>query len=93
MADATGISPTNYRSLERGAYKNAHVSHLMNCAMVLGCRLDDLVPREWEVISWKAPKAPNPELLWNHGAKAKQLAEDERWANDPDWAGLMGPYR
>lgn len=91
MADATGISLTQYRSLERGAYKNARASYLMNCAIVLGCRLDDLVPRQWEVISWKAAEKPDPQMLWNHGAKAKELADQQRWASDPDWVALMGP--
>lgn len=67
LADASGISIATLRRLERGVVKNPSLRHLTNCALVLGCPLEELIEDEWR--QWLAlakPKAPtNPESLWS----------------------------
>ena len=47
LARATGISLSVLRRLESGRYKNPPVRYLNNCALALGCQLDDVSEDEW----------------------------------------------
>lgn len=63
MIDATGIAPATYRRLERGQHRNPQMRWLANCALVLGCTIEDLIEddwREWSQIG-KRPAGPPPE--------------------------------
>lgn len=68
LAQATGISESTYWRLERGRYRNPPLRYLMNCAIALGCELDELIDdayREWFVIDQRdAPEPPEPTELW-----------------------------
>ena len=45
--EATGISRTTHLRLERGGFENPPVRALSNCAIVLGCELEELIEPEW----------------------------------------------
>lgn len=50
VAEATGISLSTYRRMERGKLGNPPIGYLINCAHVLGCKVFDLVEprhRKW----------------------------------------------
>jgi transcriptional regulator with XRE-family HTH domain len=69
LAEATGLSIATLRRLERGTIDNPPLRYLANCAIVLGCQLEDLIEDEWR--AWLAlakPKPPRkPEALWKPG--------------------------
>jgi len=61
MVELTGISRASYVKLEQGRHPNPPLRWLTNCALVLDCRLEDLVDdeqREWFVLDERAPAAP-----------------------------------
>lgn len=68
LARATGLSNSVYWRLEKGRYDNPPLRYLMNCALALGCSLDDLLEEEWR--QWmvfdqgKAATPPAPTELW-----------------------------
>jgi transcriptional regulator with XRE-family HTH domain len=68
VAEATGIPLSTYWKLERDLLKNPGVRHLANCALVLGCELEELIEDEWRdwfrpLVEW--PTRPRePEKLW-----------------------------
>ena len=67
MARAIGVSLNTYRRLERGAYRNPGVRYLANCALALGCELEELLEDEWRswfVFDRRAPDPPEPERFW-----------------------------
>jgi transcriptional regulator with XRE-family HTH domain len=62
LARATGLSNSVYWRLENGRYNNPPLRYLMNCALALGCTLDDLVEdewREWMAFDARAAKPPD----------------------------------
>lgn len=69
MWQATGMARATYLKLEHGDYDNPPVRYLTNCAIVLGCQLEELVQAEWRGW-WKRlphdPDAPaDPSALWH----------------------------
>jgi transcriptional regulator with XRE-family HTH domain len=72
LAGAVGLSLATYRRLERGQNPNPPLGYLVNCAIALGCELDDLLDdhyRDWYVLDpWKAGKPPQRERLWGRGS-------------------------
>jgi transcriptional regulator with XRE-family HTH domain len=69
LAEATGISIATLRRLERGTMTNPPLRYLANCAIVLGCQLEDLIEDEWRrwIALAKAKPPRNPETLWQPG--------------------------
>jgi len=68
MWQATGISRTSYIRLEHGGYRNPPLRSLSNCAIVLGCQLEDLIEakwREWLDFSADAPRPAQPPAAWH----------------------------
>lgn len=66
-AKATGISYSTYWRLERGRYKNPPIGYLVNCAIALGCELDDILEDEhkrWQVLDVRAGTPPDPARFW-----------------------------
>lgn len=65
MAALTGISPAQYRRLERGQIENPPLRYLVNCALVLRVDLFEVVEDRW--LEWmpfdRAHPSP-PELPW-----------------------------
>lgn len=68
LARATGLSSSVYWRLEKGHYTNPPLRYLMNCALALGCELDDLIEdkwRKWLVLDQRyAAKPPKPKDFW-----------------------------
>ena len=66
LAEASGISIATLRRLERGAITNPPLRYLANCALVLGCPLEELIEEEWrQWLPLAKPKPPaKPETLW-----------------------------
>jgi hypothetical protein len=67
MWEATGIGRGSYLWLEHGGHRTPPLRHLANCAIVLGCKLEDLIEPEWR--RWQqfdggpvAPEAPGTTL-------------------------------
>ena len=58
LAEASGISIATLRRLERGTIKNPPLRYLANCALVLGCPLEELIEEEWR--QWLPLAKPNP---------------------------------
>lgn len=71
LARATGLSQSVYWRLENGRYDNPPLRYLVNCALALGCDLDDLIEdswRRWLVLDQRhAAKPPKPGQLWQQG--------------------------
>ncbi len=69
LAEASGLSIATLRRLERGTVENPPLRYLANCAIVLGCPLEELVEEEWrQWLPLAAAKPPrNPESLWRPG--------------------------
>jgi transcriptional regulator with XRE-family HTH domain len=67
MAAATGIPLSTYWRLERRRLWNPPIRHLTNCAIVLGCELEDLIEDDMRTWKWSraAPdEPPDPSALW-----------------------------
>ena len=47
VAAATGIPLSTYWKLERDEIKNPGIRDLANCAIVLGCKLEELIDDGW----------------------------------------------
>ena len=68
LANAVGMPLSTYWNLERGRNRNPGLGWLSNCAIVLGCKLEDLIEDGWR--GWyqqhfgKAPKPADPKALW-----------------------------
>jgi transcriptional regulator with XRE-family HTH domain len=68
MAAATGLSRTTYIKLEHGRFENPPIRYLANCALALGCEIDDLIETQWR--EWlafdeaDAPRPPDQRVLW-----------------------------
>jgi transcriptional regulator with XRE-family HTH domain len=66
---ATGLARATYLKLEQGRYPNPPIRYLANCAIVLGCELEELIELEWR--SWwkRLPNdpdpPPDPSALWS----------------------------
>jgi transcriptional regulator with XRE-family HTH domain len=45
--EATGITRGSYLYLEHGMLRGPSIRALANCAIVLGCKLEDLIEPEW----------------------------------------------
>lgn len=66
VASAVGISLTAYRRIERG-HPNPSLRVLNNCAIVLGCELEDLLGEElleWYAVGKKGRPPLDPRKLW-----------------------------
>jgi transcriptional regulator with XRE-family HTH domain len=67
LAEAVGLSVATYRRLERGELRNPPIGYLVNCAIALGCTLDDLLNApllEWATLDESASSAPDRYKLW-----------------------------
>lgn len=67
MLSATGITERQYRRLELDKMKPPRLDYLVNCAIVLGCEVTELIEPRW--LQWhefvtglKAPARPSD--LW-----------------------------
>jgi len=47
LAYWTGLSRSTVQRLELGETSNPPIRYLTNCALVLGCALEDLIENEW----------------------------------------------
>lgn len=60
---ATGISRATsratYLKLEHGRYANPPIRYLANCALVLGCNLEDLIEPRWRTWWKRLPNDPD----------------------------------
>jgi transcriptional regulator with XRE-family HTH domain len=66
LARAIGISLSSYYRLERGMNRNPPLGYLANAAIVLGCKLEDLIEdrwRSWHVL-WQLNPPERPKELW-----------------------------
>ena len=71
MAKAIGISYSSYWRLERGRYKNPPVGYLVNCALALGCELEDILDDEqkrWQVFDTRAAAPPERTDFWREAS-------------------------
>jgi DNA-binding XRE family transcriptional regulator len=86
---ATGISRTSYLRLERkDGYGNPPLRYLSNCAIVLGCELEDLIEPEWhtwELFDFTSRQPADPSKLWHGGAVPPTKAQLAR-AAEAAWA-------
>lgn len=67
MSATTGIPRGSYLRLEHGDFVNPPLRQLANCALVLGCQLEDLIEPEWRrwlKLNDSAPRPRHPEKLW-----------------------------
>jgi transcriptional regulator with XRE-family HTH domain len=72
LAEAVGISLTAYRRLERGQRQNPQLRQLMNCAIALGCELEDLLDdsyRAWYPFDQRHAQPPEHAELWRRPYK------------------------
>jgi transcriptional regulator with XRE-family HTH domain len=51
LSERTGISLRTLQRIERLEVDNPPIRYLANCAIVLGCELEDLIEPEWR--GWK----------------------------------------
>lgn len=67
LATASGLSIATLRRLERGSIVNPPLRYLTNCAIVLGCPMEELVEDEWrQWLPLAKPKPPtDPGALWH----------------------------
>lgn len=66
LASAVGVTVPTIRRLERGEALNPKLRTLVNCAIALGVRLEDILEDEW--LSWLpargAEQPPEPDEFW-----------------------------
>lgn len=55
MWEATGISRSAYMRMERGTHPNPPIRYVANCAIALGCDIEDLIQDEWREWWVRAP--------------------------------------
>jgi transcriptional regulator with XRE-family HTH domain len=70
--EATGIGRGSYLYLEHGGHRSPPLRHLSNCAIILGCKLEDLIEPEWRrwlQLDDAAPRPKHPEQLWKRGRR------------------------
>jgi transcriptional regulator with XRE-family HTH domain len=69
LAALIGISGTTYREMETGKNLNPPIGYLANCALVLGCELEDLIDERYRGWFKRHPDMPgppeNPQAYWN----------------------------
>src|SRR3954454_23524609 len=53
LAEAVGVSRATYVRVEQGRNPNPPLRLLVNCALALGCELDDLIEDHWR--GWYTP--------------------------------------
>lgn len=68
MWKATGLARATYRKLEQGLIPNPPIRYLTNCAIVLGCQLEDLVEDEcrtwWKRLLNDPDEPADPAARW-----------------------------
>jgi DNA-binding XRE family transcriptional regulator len=70
MWEATGITRESYLYLEHGMLRSPSIRALNNRAIVLGCKLEDLIEPEWRrwlKLDDGPPRPKHPERLWGRG--------------------------
>jgi hypothetical protein len=58
--------------LEHGTFVNPPLRQLNNCAIVLGCKLEDLIEPEWRRwlrLDGGPPRPKHPQRLWRRGLR------------------------
>jgi transcriptional regulator with XRE-family HTH domain len=68
MWEALGVSRATYLRLEHGRMDNPSLRLLQNCAIALGCALDDLIEDDWR--RWYTPAGyvpTRPPRFADHG--------------------------
>jgi transcriptional regulator with XRE-family HTH domain len=75
VADAAGIRLSTYWKLERGRMENPGVRYFVNCAVVLGCKVEDLLDDEllewWRPhLVWSPHRPESPKKLWRKTGQA-----------------------
>jgi transcriptional regulator with XRE-family HTH domain len=77
LAQAIGMSIASYRRLESGQMNNPPFRYLMNCAIALGVKVDDLIEPEWG--RWwdggGARQPPDRAELWRDGMTGEPWTE------------------
>jgi transcriptional regulator with XRE-family HTH domain len=58
MWEAVGVSRATYIRLEQGRMDNPPLRLLQNCALALGCHLDDVIEDHWR--DWYTPPGYQP---------------------------------
>jgi hypothetical protein len=72
MWEATGITRGSYLYLEHGTLRSPSIRHLANCAIVLGCEVEDSIEpelRRWLQLDGGPPRPKHPEQLWKRGRR------------------------
>jgi transcriptional regulator with XRE-family HTH domain len=69
MWEATGISRSAYMRMERGEHPNPPIRYIANCAIALGCDIEELIQDEWREWWVRAPghepaAPPTAEEFW-----------------------------
>jgi transcriptional regulator with XRE-family HTH domain len=67
VAEATGISLSTYRRMERGLVANPPIGYVANCAVVLGCQPGDILEvhqRGWFQLRPGLRRPADPSALW-----------------------------
>lgn len=75
LAEATGISVTTIRRLERLEFDNPPLRYLVNCALALGVPLDQVIEdewRQWKVFDIAAAQPPGKEWIGEPSARWSQ---------------------
>ena len=78
LANATGISTSTIRRLENPAdlaRANPSLRYLQNCALALGCKLNQLLEPEWQ--EWmpfdqRRSRPPKPDGFWRQQGGQRQ---------------------
>ena len=64
---ATGISQKTYERLERGTVQKVNLAHYVNCAKVLGCPLENILPEQalrWTEFTVGVREPADASALW-----------------------------
>jgi transcriptional regulator with XRE-family HTH domain len=67
LANAIGISVPTYRRIERGQTTNPGLRYLMNAAIALGVKINELIEDEWSAwftFDHSHPEPPEPHEFW-----------------------------
>jgi len=71
MWQATGLARATYLRLEHDLDENPPIRYLANCAIVLGCQVEDMIEPTWRAWWKRLPNEPDaperPERLWRTG--------------------------
>ena len=87
MAKRANLPLRTYQRLEAGELRNPPIRHVVNCALALGLRIQDVAEPEW--IRWTtspaSPEPPESELGRERLAATIRAETDSVRPNDAAW--------